>query len=210
MARVHEIGRSNKSPGKCGRCNQTIPKGAGYRYAQPGFRSSRKLIRCMQPGCRFRPSELTTGKMSQVYAATESAEDMILGWDGEDAEDIKAAMTDCAEAVRAVSEEYAEAAEAMGSAGEEMQEKADELGSWADDIDSAADNLPEKPGDDEDEELLDKDEKKEKREHEAEFTGKTPKEDDSEKTDKEKSEALDDWRNEVREEASEAVGNCPV
>lgn len=208
MARVHTI-ENNRSVLECGRCRQVIAKGAGYRYASPGFRNRNKLIRCMAVACRFRQSELTSGKMSQVYAAMETAEDAIISWDGEDAEDVAAALRECADEVREVAQEYGDAAEAMNSAGEAMQEKADNLESFADEIEAAADNLPDKPGDDEDEADLGKNEKKEKREHEAEFTGKTPKEDDAEKTDAEKKETLDDWRTEVRDAAVDALQSCP-
>lgn len=217
MARVHTIDKSRKSPGECGHCRKVIPAGEGYRYAQPGYRNRRKLIRCMAPACHFRQSELTNSKMSTVYAATENAEDTINGWDGEDADDIAEALRECAGEINDVASEYGDAAQAMGSAGDEMQEKADELESWAGDIESAADSLPDKP-----EPETDEDEG-----HDFEAKPDTPagtevlcKHCDKPEADAlhyaegaekpEDTEQLDAWRQEVRDAALEAIGNCPV
>jgi chromosome segregation ATPase len=218
MARVHTV-EKNRSTLKCGRCHATINPGDGYRYAQPGFRNRNKLVRCMKSSCAFRQSELTNSKMSTVYAAVETAEDAISGWDGEDvddAEDVAQALRDCAEQIREVAEEYATAAEAMQGAGEEMQEKADALEGWADEIESAADDLPSKP-EDEDDEDEDENEKakavkeptddNEKAKAAAEAEAKKKAE---EKKAEEQAEALDAWRDEVREAATGPLGNNPL
>jgi hypothetical protein len=212
MARVHTITRCLK-PLTCGRCGETIKKGEGYRYAQPGFRNRHKSIRCMSAKCSFRASELTSSKMSQVYAAVENAEDEIASWDGEDAEDLAEVLRNAAEEIRTVSEEYGEAAEAMQGAGEEMQEKADELESWAGDIESAADDLPEQP-EDEDPDNVDAAvlAKRVADRAAAEAKGeKVPSaEEAAEEAEAAHAEALEEWRQAVRDAASEPLGNCPV
>lgn len=104
-----------------------------------------------------------------------------------------------------------------GSAGDEMQEKGDELESWANDIESAADDLPDKPGGE------DEDKEDEGHDFEANKEGGEPtlcahcgkpKDDEAHRgIDDEKKaddEQLDAWRQEVKEAALEAVGNCPV
>lgn len=204
MARVHVVEKNTKEQ-KCGRCQAVIPKGAGYRHATPGFRGH-KIVRCMDPACAFRPSDLTTGKMSEVYSAQENAQDMVEGWDGEDAQEVTDALNECAESIRSVAQEYADAADAMGGAGEEMQSKADELESWADEIDSAADNWDDKPEDDEDE---DEDEEPTPAAEGAEPAPAAEPAADKEKAKEEKAEALEAWRQSVRDAALEALGNCP-
>jgi len=77
MPRVTTVKKSRKSPGKCFRCDKTIPKGAGYRWWK--FRFGRKVIRCLK--CPYpRPSELTrSDKLSRIYEASEAIEEIIAG-----------------------------------------------------------------------------------------------------------------------------------
>ena len=134
--RVNRVDKSNKDQGKCGKCRAELPKGSAYLWAK-GRYTSRK-VRCTSPNCRFRPSDLTESKMSDVYAAQESLEDFLGQWSAADGlEPVQSACSEAAEAIRGVSEEYATAAEAMSGAGEEMQSKADELESWACEIEDA-------------------------------------------------------------------------
>ena len=88
----------------------------------------------MKPECAFRQSELTTSKMSEVYAAQEDASDEIP--EATCVEDLRAIAANYAERVREVAQEYADAADAMGGAGEEMQERADELENHADEVEN--------------------------------------------------------------------------
>lgn len=125
MAKVRQA-RAGKDY-ECGRCHNPIKKGDTYRWAKPGFRARVKKIRCMEPTCRFRRSELTTSNMGAAYAAQETAEDTIA--DATNLEDIKAAMSDVAEGFREVSEQYQEASDnwAGGQGHDEWQEWADQL-----------------------------------------------------------------------------------
>jgi hypothetical protein len=133
VARITVVGKAAKPAGPCGRCDKQIEKGDPYRHATPGFRG-RRLVRCMEPACAIRQSELTTSKMAGVYAAQEDAEEALNDVDG--AEAIQQILSDCADACREVAGEYAEAAEAMGGAGEEMQERADEIESYCDELEN--------------------------------------------------------------------------
>lgn len=149
MARVTTVTKSMKDL-VCGRCGEALPKGGAYRWAKPGFRTRTRLIRCTKPECSFRQSELTTSKLSEVYAAQEDALDEIEA--AEDVEGLESALTDAADRAREVAQEYRDAAEAMGDAGAEMEERADELDSWADELEAVQfdDPPPEEEGDLED------------------------------------------------------------
>lgn len=190
MARVTEVKKARTDQGEC-KCGKEIKAGDPYRWAQPGFRGA-KRVRCMDTKCRFRPSELTTSKLAGVYGATECAEDTIQAWDGKsgDVEDIKEALTTCAEEVREVAEEYRESAENMreafngnsSSVADECEEKADEISSWADELKQAAEQL-------------------EDFEH-----GDEREEGDPEAI----AEERETWWEGVQSDALEALGNCPV
>ena len=69
MPRVNVIGKSRKSPGRCGKCGDTIRKGQGYRWAKGCYTG--KKIRCLKGGCRFRPSELSSSKLGPLWDAQE-------------------------------------------------------------------------------------------------------------------------------------------
>jgi hypothetical protein len=111
----------------------------------------------MKPGCSPRPSDLTgNDKLSRVYGAQESVEDVLATWDttspGDcDKDSLEDALTTAAETIREVGEEYRESAEAINETAEgspiaeECEEKADGLESWADEIESAASDLDECP-----------------------------------------------------------------
>lgn len=133
---------------ECGRCGDGIEPGQEYRSWS--FRYGGTHYRCMKPGCRPRQSELTQSKMSEVYSAVEEAEETLKG----DAStitvaDIRDAVSEAAEAVGAVAEEYREADQAFGGQGAtESAERADELEDFA----SALDNFSPEEETDEDSE----------------------------------------------------------
>ncbi len=177
MPKVNSVEKCRVSPGSCGKCSVEINVGDPYRWIKSRF--GPKKIRCAKVECAFRSSDLTSSdKLSRVYAARESAEDVAGNFDSsaEDASDVGDALKACAEEAREVAEEYRESAENIRGAfsespkADECDEKADELESWADDLDSKADELP----------------------------------------DKEDNEDADAWGEEVRDEALDVLGNCPV
>lgn len=179
MARVTTVQKSMKDL-VCGRCGGAIPRGSAYRWAKPGFRSRTRLVRCPGAGCSFRTSELTTSKLSEVYAAQEDA---LIEVDGaESVDDLESILTDAADRARDVAQEYRDAAEAMGEAGTEMEERADQIEEWADSLgDVSFEDAPE--GEEEDGE-----------------------EDDTNSH----AEALDGWLQEQRQMAREALEDLPV
>jgi len=105
------------------------------------------MVRC--GSCVFRQSDLTSSdKLSRVYSAQEEAEDRLGAWDGADADEARGILTDLAEAVREVGEEYQESADNImesfpsgNSTSEECEEKASGLEDWADTCESAADDI---------------------------------------------------------------------
>lgn len=126
----------------CRKCAEPIVAGQQYyewkhRHAEP----SRQHHSHGAP----RQSELCTGKMSGVYAAIEGVEDVIAaGRTADDPSGLADALTNAAEEVRQVKEEYEEGLSNMpdslqsSSTGEQIQEKIDALEEFADALDNAA------------------------------------------------------------------------
>ncbi len=89
----------------------------------------------------LRQSELCTGKMSGVYAAVENVAAVI---DTGDPSGLVDALTEAAEQVREVAQEYEDNRSNMpeglqeGPTGTDMQEKADALNEFADSLENAA------------------------------------------------------------------------
>jgi hypothetical protein len=112
--------------------------GDSYRWIK--FNRRPKRVVCMKPSCAFRRSDMTSSdKLSQLYAAVETAEDTISSWDGEDVSTLESAMEDLANEVREVAEGYGESADNMEQAFtsgssliDEIREKQESLNSWAD------------------------------------------------------------------------------
>jgi hypothetical protein len=110
----------------CGKCQEVIQP--GDRYRQWSFRYGGTHYRCMKPGCRPRPSDLTQSKMATVYSAQEEAQDFFPK--AETAEEIEEKVREVGEAAQEIAEEYREAAEPFGGEGENA-ERAEELEDWA-------------------------------------------------------------------------------
>lgn len=155
MARVFTAKKSTRGKKiQCGRCSIPIKPGESYYYFFKRFsRMARapKSIRCMQH--RPRQSELTTSKLSTVYAAQEAAEDSIAV--AEEPDDIAQALRDCAQGVEDCRDEYQESLDNMpeglqqGSTGEEIQEKIDALDTYASSLEDAASEIDGESLDDE-------------------------------------------------------------
>jgi len=86
-------------------------------------------------------SDLTQSKIGEVYAALEGLEPLIDNWDNLD--NLKEQISEAADMIRQVAEEYTEADEAMGGHGGIQQERADAVEQFADEVESVADNLEE-------------------------------------------------------------------
>ena len=75
MARIYTVKAARVAQRNCGRCAAPIGIGSSYIWSKPRagkWTTGAKMVRCLQPTCRFRPSEMTTSKMAGVMAAQES------------------------------------------------------------------------------------------------------------------------------------------
>jgi len=130
--RVNVIEKCRKSPGKCGKCGKVIEAGHKYRWAKGRY--TMKMVRCDRLRCNFRQSDLTgSDKLSRLYAARESVEDL-LETDFESPSDIIDALVDAANEARDVGSEYSEASSNLDGKlnWEELEEKAQQCEQWAD------------------------------------------------------------------------------
>lgn len=127
-ARIYTVAKARKDQGRCSKCGDAIPAGAGYLYWEPGFRSSYKVRRCTKTSCYPRPSERESSLMQEVMAAQEAAEDVAEQFEqsGEDETDLQTALDDVQAAIENVASQYRDAAEAFNGQGPNA-EKADEL-----------------------------------------------------------------------------------
>lgn len=92
----------------------------------------------------LRREPCVTEKLGRVYDARDTARDAISQWDGEDLQDLRAALEDCVNDVREVADEYNESADNIEQSfpngnptSEDCREKADELSSWCDEMEGA-------------------------------------------------------------------------
>ena len=133
--RINQVKKAQKDQGTCS-CGTEITKGMPYQWIK--FRYGGRRVRC--ESCRFRPSEMTQSKMSQVFAAQEGLEDFMGSWEGTDMEELKSEIENCCSEIDEVVEEYREAAEAMGEGGTQHEERADELDGWKEELDCCLDS----------------------------------------------------------------------
>jgi hypothetical protein len=133
LARVHSAkkNRGGKKTYTCGRCGNVIEPGEKYFFWEPRYGG--KQIRCKDHYPR--QSEMTTSKMSEVYAACEDAEDYAQAYAGSDAGDYMAQVTATAEKATEIADQYRDAAEHFGGAGENA-DRADELEGFASELES--------------------------------------------------------------------------
>jgi hypothetical protein len=139
MPKVRQQRATGKARRTCGRagCGKDIQK--GEQYFTWSFRSVGRQVRCLDhPPLR---SELTSGRMSEVYAAIETAEQELTG-NTETVEDVKNAVLAVAEPAREVIDAWREAAENFGGGGPNA-ERADELEGWVDELENFEPDEPE-------------------------------------------------------------------
>ena len=158
MARINLVQRAGKSskPRRCLRCGHEVQVGESYKHSKPRYGATR--IWCFQHSPR--PSETSSSKMADAWAAAEGVEDSIQAYRGGKIsfEDLKADAESAADEVERVGEEYGEGSsnieDGFGhatSASEAMAEAAEECSSAADTLRSAFDNI-EEPEESEEEE----------------------------------------------------------
>ena len=133
VARVTTVTKSRKDQGKCGRCGKELPAGTGYLYWMPYFRSNYKAVRCLDTACYPPPSERESSKAATIYAAQESFDANVGELSTKD--DIEAAVQEVADAVTEVKDEYDEALSNWEHGNEALQEKVDHYESQADELD---------------------------------------------------------------------------
>jgi chromosome segregation ATPase len=152
MARAFSQVKSSRGKElKCGRCGHVIVAGETYFHFAVGFRGS-KQIRCKDH--RPRQSELCGNKLSGVYAAIESVED-VLAQTELSIDDIGSALDDAASSVEEVRDEYQESFDSMGDnlqnadTGQQVQEKIDACEEFASQLQQAAEEIRSLEGNDE-------------------------------------------------------------
>lgn len=190
MPRITTVKKAQKPQGKCGKCGAEIHVGDPYRHTtlKTGQRSSLRKVRCMKPECSFRPSELTTSRRGEVYAAQEAMEDNMASWGAETTlDDITGELSNTADELRAVAEQYREAAENIEQGfqhetyqSQELNETADSIDSYADEVENAAGSCSEFDMDD-------------YPQHEGDEDA-----------------AREEWLDDIRSEVESALGGCPV
>jgi len=109
IAKINTVQHARKDQGKCGRCRKPIAIGDPYKWYKVGFRSRLKRVRCLQPSCAPRLSELESSRISEIYAAQEEAESMIEG--AETIEEINEAISVVQDAIEELADEYEQASE---------------------------------------------------------------------------------------------------
>lgn len=138
------VNRSRQDQGICSHCRDPLPAGTPYRYYKPGFRSKTKIRVCMKSECTPRRSQLDQSKLSDAFAAIETAEDAIAN--AETVEAVQNAIDECASAIRDVSGEYEDTISNTPMLEDQLREKIDALDSFADELESLSlDEEPEKP-----------------------------------------------------------------
>lgn len=133
---------------ECVKCSKKIVAGEEY-HEWSFFRSSPRR----QHASHGYPkqSQLTSSKMSSVYASIEDAEETIPK--ATEPSDIAEALQSVADSAREVADEYQEAVDAMGAAGESgtSAERVSELESFIDELDNAISEIESAEFEDEDE-----------------------------------------------------------
>jgi hypothetical protein len=109
IAKITTVQRSRKAQGNCGKCRKPINVGDPYKWFKVGFRSRFKHVRCLDPACHPRYSELESSRLSELYAAQEDAEYRIEG--AESIDEINEAISDLQDAIEALADEYEQASE---------------------------------------------------------------------------------------------------
>ena len=144
MPKVTHVAKAMKDAGTCCKCRAAIKAGEPYKwFANLIGRTSIKKKFCAN--CRVRSSDLTTSdKLSRLYAAQESIEDILTG---DDFTALKAVAPDAlqcaANEAREVGQEYQESFDNMpdglqqGDTGQRIEEMANNCESWADELESA-------------------------------------------------------------------------
>ena len=157
--RINHVKKSRKAQGNCVVCGEPIDAGSAYKYVQE-YRGPK---RSAHEDCSFRSSHTTSGRLAEVYAAQESAQDELHDMVKAtktgvvSIENLTAVLENLRDEVQRLGEEYQEAADAIGEhfdgseQHQELEDAASELEDWASNIDDLISELGDGPEDDDDE-----------------------------------------------------------
>lgn len=186
--KIHQVQKARKSPGSCCVCHRPIEIGAAYKWVQ----EYRGVKRSAHADCKFRSSHLATGRLSEVYAAQESAQDELADVERGDAEALRNCLETLRDEVQRLADEYQESADSIGEHFEgseqhqELEDHASELEDWYSNLDDAVSELDEFDDEDPD------------------------REDPENETDEEREERRLVWFDERLERAETLLGECPL
>lgn len=143
MARFTKHKKSSRGEAfRCCRCVEPIS--VGQEYYTWAFAFGATYYQHATHGIP-KPSQLTQSKLSGVYAAIEAAEEDLSS--AVSVEDLQIALASCKDAIEEVRDEYQEGLDNMPDglrdAATETQEKIDALDDFASSLESCADNLEE-------------------------------------------------------------------
>jgi hypothetical protein len=138
MPRVNRVEKCRKSPGKCGKCGDTIAVGSPYVFwaFMVGGRGGPKIIRCGKPVCQPKGSELTQSEYMGTILRLQ--EDTV--FDGTNVDDITQQRDELVEELTNLRDETQGKLDNMpeglqqGSSGETLQERIDNLEGYISDL----------------------------------------------------------------------------
>lgn len=140
MARINHVQKAQKDQGPCSKCGKQIVKGDPYKW----FQKQRAPKRIACASCTFRDSDLAGGRMADVYAAREEAEDAMQT--ASTIEDVREALQNAVDRANELADEYEQSAENIrerfteSATADECEEKASAVRDWANEMESAMDN----------------------------------------------------------------------
>lgn len=153
MTRVYRTKKS-RVVRRCAVGGEEIPVGSAVSYATPGFRG-RTIYACAAHP--LRRSDLTAnGPLSAYYAAVEGLQSALDDWGGEDADELRDALTEAGSGAQEALDEWEAALENMGEGlsqgdtGLLIQERLDGAQAFIDACDSAYNQIEDFNRDDED------------------------------------------------------------
>ena len=139
MARVTEVQKAKKDQGPCRACGLEIVAGESYKWLKKRY-GSKKVC---HPGCSFRPSDQTGGRLGEVYDAQEDASNTVSNWSGSDVDELRSHLEDFGNRLEELSDEYQESCDNIrehfesSDKADECEEKASGLTEWKDELEAA-------------------------------------------------------------------------
>ncbi len=188
----------------CNITGGTIEPGQSYRWVEPKT-GPKRTRHTDHPS--WQPWDLTNAMHAQISRVVYEAETALDAWDGEDADDVVAILSDAADEANSLAEQRTEAADAMEDgfgheteASATLREHAENIESWADDLGSwTADEDAPDPSDftldDEGNDLDNPDDVEE--DARVNEVGETL------------ADALDTWRESIRDSARDILNDTP-